>query len=84
MWTSADALLKGGMAEEEWEFVDGLKRTMTAWICINRQNFAFDRSALSLATDLWAPAAPGASRRAPHQEVQALDGEKGGGGWLVP
>ena len=54
------------MDEEKWEFVDGLKRTMTAWICIKRQHFAFDQSELSRVIDLWAPTAPGGLRRAPH------------------
>ena len=29
------------MAEEEWDFVDGLKRTRTARVCMNCQHFAY-------------------------------------------
>jgi len=29
------------MAEEEWDFVDGLKRTKTARVCMTCQHFAY-------------------------------------------
>ena len=29
------------MAEEEWDFVDGLKRTRTARVCMTCQHFAY-------------------------------------------
>ena len=54
------------MAEEEWDFVDGLKRTKTARVCMTCQHFAYatDQHCHTLLICGF-PAASGASRPAP-------------------
>ena len=62
------------MAEEEWDFVDGLKST--------RSSRLYDVPALLLCllpalphpVDLWSSTSPGPTRRAPNEEVPPLDG----------
>ena len=72
------------MSEEEWDFVDGLKRTRSSCVCMTCQHFSCVRPELPHVVDVRSSTSPGPSRRTPHQEVPQLDGPQGSGNGLVP
>ena len=73
------------MAEEGWDYAEGLKQTKTARVCMTCQHFSYatDRHFHTLLTCSLQRRLV-SSRRAPDQEMQELDGQAGAGDRLVP